>query len=64
MEGNAEGQQRDIVLLNATFGIHVSGKADTLNEAKQMAVESIESGAALKALNRMSEATNDVMNVS
>jgi anthranilate phosphoribosyltransferase len=64
MEGNAEGPQRDIVLLNATFGIHVSGKTETLEDAKKMAIESIDSGAAMKALNRMSEATNDVMNVS
>lgn len=61
MEGKAEEAHRDIVLLNATFGIHVSGKADSLQEARQMAEESIGSGSALNALRRMSEATNDVM---
>jgi anthranilate phosphoribosyltransferase len=64
MENEAEEPQRNIVLLNAAFGIHVSGKAESLEEAKQMAVESIGSGAALKALNRMSEATNDAMHIS
>lgn len=64
MKGKADQPQRDIVLLNATFGIQVSGRADSLEEAKAMAMESIGSGAALKALNRLSEATNDVMNVS
>lgn len=64
MEGKAVDAHRNIVLLNATFGIHVSGKSDSLEDAKKMAVESIDSGAALKALRRMSEATNDVMKVS
>ncbi len=61
LKGKGETAHRDIVLLNATFGIHVSGKADSLEEAKQMAEESIDSGAGLKVLERMSEATNDIM---
>lgn len=61
LEGKGEKAHRNIVLLNATFGIHVSGRADSLEQAKQMALESIDSGAALKALKRMSEATNDIM---
>ncbi|HLR25189.1 MAG TPA: hypothetical protein VK112_04935, partial [Fodinibius sp.] len=64
LEGKGEPAHRAIVLLNATFGIHVSGKADSLQQAKQMAVESIDSGAALSVLNRMSEATNDIMEVN
>jgi len=60
-EGKGESAHRNIILLNATFGIHVSGKADTLEQAKQMAEDSIDSGAALKKLKRMSEATNDIM---
>jgi len=64
LKGEATAAQRNIVVLNATFGIHVSGKADSLEEAKKMAEESIDSGSALKALKRMSEATNDVMKVS
>src|SRR5699024_4403243 len=64
LEGKGEPAHRNIILLNATFGIHVSGKADSLKQAKQMAVESIDSGAALSVLNRMSEATNDIMEVN
>jgi len=64
LKREATDAQRNIVVLNATFGIHVSGKAGSLEEAKKMAEESIDSGSALKALKRMSEATNDVMKVS
>ncbi|HEX6981445.1 MAG TPA: anthranilate phosphoribosyltransferase [Balneolaceae bacterium] len=55
--------QRDVILLNAVFGIHVSGKADTLAEAKGLAEESLKSGKALKALNYFSEATNDAAKI-
>lgn len=61
LKGKGEEAHRNIVLLNATFGIHVSGKADSIEEAKERAIESIDSGAALKVLQRMSEATNDIM---
>jgi anthranilate phosphoribosyltransferase len=61
LQGKGEAPHRNIVLLNATFGIHVSGKTDSLEEAKALATDSIDSGAALKVLQRMSEATNDIM---
>lgn len=61
LEGKGESAHRNIILLNATFGIHVSGKSDSLEQAQKMAKESIDSGAALKVLKRMSEATNDIM---
>jgi anthranilate phosphoribosyltransferase len=64
LNGKAAQAQRNIVLINAAFGIHVSGKSDSLKQAQKMAVESIDSGAALQALKRMSEATNDMMNIS
>jgi anthranilate phosphoribosyltransferase len=64
LKGEGEPAHRDIMLLNATFGIYVSGSADSQEEAKEMAVESVDSGAALQKLNQMSEATNDVMNLS
>lgn len=64
LKGEATEAQQNIVLLNATFGIHVSGKVDSLADAKAMAQQSIASGEALKALKRMSEATNDVMNIT
>ena len=52
--------QRNVILLNATFAIHASGKVDHLKEAKELAEESLYSGEALKALNRFVEVTNDV----
>ncbi|MDX1585788.1 MAG: anthranilate phosphoribosyltransferase [Balneolaceae bacterium] len=64
MKNEATDAQKNIVVLNAAFGIHVSGKSESLEEAKELAEESIGSGSALKALKRMSEATNDVMKVS
>ncbi len=51
--------QRDVILLNATFGIRASGMVDHLSEAKELAVESIDSGKAIRALNEFIEATND-----
>ncbi len=60
MEDTATEAQTNIVLLNAAFGIHVSGKTENLYEAKEMAVQSLKTGSALNALKRLSEATNDV----
>lgn len=51
--------QKNITLLNAAFGIHASGKTEHLREAKNLAEESIRSGAALKALNDFIEATKE-----
>ncbi len=51
--------QRDIVLLNATFAIHASGLYDDFQEASLVALESLESGEARKALSRFTEATSD-----
>lgn len=52
------GPYRDIVVLNAGAGIYVSGRADSIGEGIAMAIESIESGAAAKALDRMVTASN------
>ncbi len=60
LKGTSTEAQRNIVLLNAAFGIHASGTADNLKEAKQLAVKSIESGSAYKTLNNFAEATNDL----
>jgi anthranilate phosphoribosyltransferase len=43
-------QQRDIVELNAAFAIHAANGADSLEKAKTMAAESIDSGEAKKKL--------------
>ena len=60
LNNDSTDAQRDIILLNATFGIHASGKTDNLEEAKGLAEESLKSGKALQALNRFVEVTNDV----
>jgi len=60
MDGKAGRPKTDIVLLNATFAIHASGKAATLEEAKELAVHSLETGKARKVLDLFIEATNDV----
>lgn len=60
MQNKAAEPQKNITLLNAAFGIHASGEVDYLSEAKELAVESLESGAAEEALDRFIEATNDV----
>lgn len=52
--------QQDIVALNATFAIHVSGLAENLEQAQKMALESIKSGKALKKLDDFVTCTNDV----
>ena len=52
------GAFRDIVLLNSAGALVVSGKADDLSAGAAMAAQSIDSGAAAKALAAMVEITN------
>jgi anthranilate phosphoribosyltransferase len=60
LDNEATAAQQDIILLNAAFGIHASGKVNHLTEAKKIAEESLRSGAARKALDKFVEATNDI----
>lgn len=62
MQDNAHPAQKNIVLLNAAFGIHASGKVKTLSEAKEFATESLKSGLAEKALDTFIEATKEAQN--
>lgn len=59
----ATDAQKDIVIANATFAIHASGKVNHLSEAKEMAVESLKSGKARKLFNDFVDSTNDAMGV-
>jgi anthranilate phosphoribosyltransferase len=59
-ENKADKAHRDVAVINAAFGIHVSGKAASLEEAVEMAVESIESGKAGRKLRQFTEATQDL----
>jgi len=48
-----KGGRRDIVLLNATYAILASGKAESLEDALKKAKTSIDSGAAFEKLNAL-----------
>ncbi len=52
-----KGPKRDIVLLNAAFAIMAGGKAGSPQDGIKLAAESIDSGAALKKLNQLAEAS-------
>lgn len=60
LDGKASDAQRDVVLINAAFAIHVSGIADSLEMAVKLAQDSIMSGSAKKKLKQFAEATQDV----
>ena len=52
------GAKRDIVLINASFALLVDGKARDIKEAKEMAIEAIDSGTALKHLDLIKKISN------
>ncbi len=60
LDNKATQAQKEIILLNATFAIQASGKVDTLAEAKELAIDSLESGKARKLFNQFVEATKSV----
>lgn len=51
MNNKSTEAQKNIVELNAAFAIHASGLAETLEDAKDMAMKSLESGEAAKKMN-------------
>lgn len=53
-----EGPERDMAVLNAGCGLYVAGKAYTIKEGMKLAEESIDSGSAIKKLNKLIEYTN------
>jgi len=54
----AKGPKRDIVLMNAGTGLYIAGKAATIAEGVKLAAQLIDSGAAMKALEKMIEVSN------
>ncbi|MBO6535915.1 MAG: anthranilate phosphoribosyltransferase [Balneolaceae bacterium] len=60
LDNNATQAQRDIVLLNAAFGIQASGKVSSLGEAIILAEESLESGKARDIFNNYVEVSRNV----
>lgn len=55
MLAGAPGPFRDIVLLNAAGALIIAGKADNLKDGAVMAAQSIDTGAALAALDKLVE---------
>jgi anthranilate phosphoribosyltransferase len=51
------GAYRDTVVLNSAAALIVAGRADTLKDGAAQAVQAIEAGAALAALDRLRQAT-------
>lgn len=58
LQGN-QGPFRDIVLLNAAAALMVAGKANTLRDGVALAAESIDSGKAIKVLERLVQLSHD-----
>jgi len=55
-----EGAKRRIVLLNAAYALMAAGKVSDVQEGIRLATETIDSGAALKQLERLVALTNEV----
>lgn len=53
-----DGPCRDIVALNAGCCIYLAGRANTIKDGMNLAIEAIDSGAAIKKLNKLIEHTN------
>jgi len=53
------GPKRDIVLLNASFGLLAAGKVEGLQEGLRLAVDAIDSGRALAQLEKLVAMTNE-----
>jgi hypothetical protein len=54
-----KGPKRDIVLVNAAFGLVAAGKAAAPEEGLRMAAESIDSGRAMEQLQKLIKMTNE-----
>ena len=60
LDGSIKGAKRDIVLLNAGCALYVAHKAESIEEGIQLARQSIDSGEALKKLDKFAELSNEV----
>ncbi len=58
LSGKEKGAKRDIVVLNAAAAIYVGGKAKSLKDGIVLAEKSIDSGKALRALEKLVEVSN------
>ena len=53
-----KGPKRDIVLLNAAFGIYIAGGAKSIKQGLRLSEESIDKGRALKVMENLIKETN------
>ena len=60
LDNQSTPPQRDIIVLNASFGIHASGKVTTLQEAKSLAEQSLKSRQARKIFDKYTEVSRSV----
>ncbi len=58
LAGKIQGTRRNAVLMNAGAGLYVGGKADSIADGVKLAAELIDSGAALKVLDKFVEVSN------
>lgn len=58
LDGSEQGAKRDVVLLNAGATLYIGGLADSIADGIRLAAESIDSGKALKVLEKMVELSN------
>jgi anthranilate phosphoribosyltransferase len=59
LEGREKGGARSAVLLNAAAAFHVAGAVEGLGEGVERALEVVESGAAVRALDALREASRE-----
>lgn len=57
LSGQEAGPARDMIVLNAAAALHLAGRGATLQESLSLAVESIASGDASRALDRLRESS-------
>ncbi|PIE35178.1 hypothetical protein CSA56_05290 [candidate division KSB3 bacterium] len=60
MNDQQKGVKRDIILANSAASLYADGKSTDIREGAQLAVESIDSGAALEVLNHSCEFTQSL----
>ena len=58
LSGKEQGPKRDIVLLNAGAALYIGKKADSIADGIALAAKTIDSGAAVRTLEAMVQATN------
>ncbi|BCD60431.1 MULTISPECIES: anthranilate phosphoribosyltransferase [unclassified Nitratiruptor] len=61
LSGEESGPKRDMVLLNAGAALYVDGKASSIREGVEMAMEAIKSGKAQEKLNQIIQVSKELL---